>query len=354
MKKKHLLALLPLMMGLNGCSDPAQTAKSEVLIRPVKTYVVSDQQSVRTASFPGIIQSNNLSEISFVSGGRVTDFPVRAAMDVKAGDVIAGLDQRELNNRLSQALSQYEIAEDEYQRLSKLSETGAVSKSSLQAKRVERDVAKVQLDSANEAIEDSVLLAPFDGVIAQTFIDKDQVVSGGQTVAILIGRGDLEAAIDVPGKLLASLYQNSLTGDSSTSFVSLDSDPEMQFPATFKEATLVADPTTQTYGLTFSFRTPTDVLVLPGMNVTVDIDENNSRQNDILVPIDAVSSDVNGTFVWLIDESSMTVTKKQIEVAEEIGDFLPVISGLNMGDQIVNAGVSQLSEGVAVREWKQD
>lgn len=275
-------------------------------------------------------------------------------MFVEAGDVIAQLDQRELKNALSKAKSQYRIAADEYQRIAKLAKKGAVSKSSLQAKQTERDLARVQLDSAQQSLDDSTLYAPIDGIIAQTFIEKDQVISSGQTVAILIGEGELEASIDVPGKFLALLHRNStIEGQPLESWISLDSMPSQRFLAEFKEATLVADPTTQTYGLTFAFKATTDVLILPGMNVSVDITVTEKDAIDRLsIPIDAVGSDSEGTFVWLIDMASMTVTKQHITLKNQIGESITVLEGLNKGDTIVSAGVSQLSEGMIVREWK--
>ncbi|ANS85251.1 efflux RND transporter periplasmic adaptor subunit [Vibrio scophthalmi] len=351
--RAHLLLLATLGM-IQGCSEEPPIDSNVNSIRPVKLFNVTEQQANVTASFPGIIQSKNLKEISFTTTGRVTEFPIKEAMLVKAGDVIARLDQRELKNALSKAKSQYQIASDEYQRIAKLAKTGAVSKSSLQAKQTERDLARVQLDSAQQALNDSTLFAPIDGIIAQTFIEKDQVISSGQTVAILIGEGELEASIDVPGKFLALLHQNSMIeGQPSQSWISLDSLPSQRFPAEFKEATLVADPTTQTYGLTFAFKATTDILILPGMNVSVDITVTGNESIQYLsIPIDAVGSDSEGTFVWLVDTDSMMVSKQHVTLKEQIGESIAVLEGLSKGDTIVSAGVSQLSEGITVREWK--
>ena len=352
MIKAHLLLFASICF-IQGCSDELPQETGDSIVRPVKIFEVSEQQTDITASFPGIIESKNLKEVSFVTTGRVTAFPIKAAMLVKAGDVIAQLDQRELRNALSKAKSQYQIASDEYKRIAKLAKSGAVSKSSLQAKQTERDLANVQLDSAQQALNDSTLYAQFDGIIAQTFIDKDQVVSAGQTVAILIGEGNLEASIDVPGKFLSVLHRNSMDGEPLKSWISLDSQPEQRFSAEFKEATLVADPSTQTYGLTFAFKAPADVLILPGMNVSVDITVKGNESAELLsIPVDAIGSDSNGTFVWLINLQSMTVSKQHVTLNDQIGEQIGVIQGLNKGDTVISAGVSQLSEGMKVREWK--
>ncbi|MGF1689050.1 efflux RND transporter periplasmic adaptor subunit [Photobacterium japonica] len=350
---KIRLLLLTLLYFLQGCSEAPPTESNNAIVRPVKMFEVIQANTDVSASFPGIIRSKNLKEISFLATGRVTEFPVKEAMLVKAGDIIARLDQRELRNALSKAKSQYQVASDEYQRVAKLAKTGAVSKSALQGKKTERDLARVQLDSAEQALNDSTVIAPFDGVIAQTFIEKGQVIASGQTVAILIGEGSLEASIDVPGKFLSVLHRNSIDKKPSQSWVSLDAQPEERFPAEFKEATLVADPTTQTYGLTFAFKAPTDTLILPGMNASVDITIEGKTSTALLsVPIDSVGQDSDGTFVWLIDAATMTVAKQYVELSDQIGEHVAVMDGLNKGDVVVSAGVSQLFEGMEVREWK--
>ncbi|WP_353500307.1 efflux RND transporter periplasmic adaptor subunit [Vibrio chaetopteri] len=351
MHYKSIIAFT-LILFIQACSEEGVVQESSEIIRPVKTFSVTNKNTETISSFPGVIESRNLQEISFLGSGRVINFPITEAMAVKQGELLAELDQRDLNNKLSQAQAEYRVAEDEYQRLAKLSKTGAVSKSSLQVKRTERDVAKVQLDIAQEARNDAALVAPFDGVIAQTFIEKDQVVSGGQTIAILIGEGELEASIDVPDKFLASLHQSAKNDQSVRMWVSLSSNPDMHFPAEFKEATLVADPTTQTFGLTFAFEPLPEILVLPGMNVSVSIaKQENNDQNTFFVPLDSIGQDVNGEFVWLIEGDTNTVTKRVVEIGDSVGDNIAIVSGLNQGDTIVSAGVSQLLEGVKVRKW---
>lgn len=349
-------ALLSSVFLLMACSEAPTTQSMAEQRRPVKLFEVSEQASQITSSFPGLIENNNLTELSFVRGGRVVEFSMKEAQQFKQGDVIARLDQRELRQAVAKAESQYQVARDEYARMAKLAKSGAISKSSLQQKRTEKDLALVSLEGAKEALKDSVLTAPFDGVVAQTFIEQDQVVAGGEKIAILIGSGKLEASINVPAAFLANLYRNSHDGELLKSRIlthSTHTTLNQGIVAQFKEATLVADPLTQTYELTFEFEAPKEHLLLPGMSVLVElvVPELNAIKR-LSIPIDAIASDSEGTFVWRLQPDSMTVSKQRISLQEQLGETIEVLEGLSPGDKIVSAGIGQLAEGMNVREWE--
>ena len=58
-------------------------------------------------------------------------------------------------------------------------------------------------------------------------------------------------------------------------------------------------------------------------------------------------------FVWLVDDESMTVSKRPIEVGKVTGDRIVVTEGLEGGEAIAMTGVHLLTEGREVTEMKQ-
>ncbi|WP_170213761.1 efflux RND transporter periplasmic adaptor subunit [Vibrio tasmaniensis] len=346
------LVALAAVAGLSGCSDQ-DIQKEEQGIRPVKLISITVDESVNVAKFPAIINDNRLVELSFISGGKIMSLPVKNAQLVKEGDVIATLDQRDLKNILRKVQAQYKSAEIEYQRALKLSKNNAVSKSVLQERLTERDVMRSQLDSAKQAISDSVLKAPFNGVIAKKMVVNGQAVSGAQTIVKFIGGDTLEASIDIPANYLAKVYQNEDQQKTTETFITLDTAPGLSIPANYQEATLLADSATQTYAVTFEFSAPKNILVLPGMNATIEMRTSaNPSANNIVVPTSAIIREGEGVYVWVVTQDTMTVSKRKIEVADEVGETLTVTSGLQKGEVVVSAGAAYLHEGMEVREWK--
>jgi multidrug efflux pump subunit AcrA (membrane-fusion protein) len=71
----------------------------------------------------------------------------------------------------------------------------------------------------------------------------------------------------------------------------------------------------------------------------------------VSVPLSAINADGTGQYVWFVDPQTMKVAKRDVEVAEDVGEVVRVTRGLDPGDQIVGAGGAYLTEGVEVRPW---
>ena len=66
---------------------------------------------------------------------------------------------------------------------------------------------------------------------------------------------------------------------------------------------------------------------------------------------DGSISDGEARFVWIVDQDSMTVSKREVTVSDGIGETAIVTEGLEMGETIATAGASYLAEGMQVRPW---
>ena len=334
-----------------SCGGDDQQETREPVVRPVKMLTLSPASDLLTSSYPGVVSAGRFSELSFQVGGLIEEIAVVEAQEVTAGDLIARLDQREFDNKAVSARSQFENAEEEYQRAVRLSEQDAIARSVLEQRKSQRDVARAQLDTAEKALEDTVLRAPFKGVVARVPVRERENIAAGQLVAALIDTDALEITIDLPSRVIAE----SLEVEDRGSFVILEAAPETRITATFKEANLLGDSASQTYGVTFVFEPPDNLVILPGMNATVELssariaaaDEGHRKS----VPISAIGSDGASTYVWLVDPDTMTVSRRNVTVADGVGEYAVVTEGLAPGDTIATAGASFLAQGMQVRPW---
>ena len=341
---------------LSACDSLNSDAAPPPLPRPAKLVVVEGAYNDVSRSYPATIEAADRTELSFQVGGRIQELPVVEGDEVKAGTLIAQLDQRDYLNQVASAKAQFDNAEDEYRRSLRLSDTNVISPSEVELRKSQRDIAKAQLDMAEKALSDTTIRAPFDGQIASLNFRRLQSIKSGDTVATFISSRFLEALIHLPSSVIAGIPRDAgERRDDYPVYVSLETLPELRFEAMFKEAQAIADSNSQTYEVAFLFERPVDVLVLPGMNATVEIDRFPVRAgtsaSGISVPLTAIFSDGTRQFVWVYDEESRTVSRRAIEAAEGIGESLLVTSGLEAAETIVAAGTSYLSEGMQVRPW---
>lgn len=358
MKLNHAIlpALLLAATTLSACDSLHSEAAVAPLPRPVKLIVVEETAADRSRSYPAVIEAANLTPLSFQVGGLIQELPVKEGDEVAAGTLIAQLDQRDFRSQVVSSRAQFSNADEEYQRAVRLAEEDAIAQSVLEQRKSQRDIAQAQLDTAEKALSDTTIRAPFNGQIASLDVLRLQSVTPGATVATYISADDLEAVINIPSSVIAGIPRG--MEERRTQFpvhITLDAIPGKRFKAFYKEAKAIADSASQTYEVAFLFERPEDLLILPGMNATVEITDfpfaGFGDKDGVSVPLTAISSNGEEQFVWVYDAESMTVSQRRIETAAGVGETLVVISGLEAGETIVAAGTSYLSEGMNVRPW---
>ena len=340
------------LMALAGCSggtDP--NSDQPPAPRPAKLVEVEAATNQRDLSFPAVIRAAQSAELTFQVAGEIREINVLEGDEVPAGTVVAKLDQRDALNLLAQAKAEYDNATTEYERAERLAAQDAISRSVLESRRTQRDVADAAYRSAQKSVSDTVLKAPFDGFISTVSGRQFQNVQAKESIAVLQS-AEVEAVINIPGTIIARIPQLEPVGVR----VKLDAAPDAEIVAQFKEASGEADPSTQTYEISFSFIPPEELFILPGMTATVESSFLFNGADDIVaegiaVPLSAILAEGEETFVWVVDETTMKISKHSVSLQSDAGDFVTVTEGLSGGETIVAAGVSFFHDGMTVRRW---
>ena len=158
--------------------------------------------------------------------------------------------------------------------------------------------------------------------------------------------GTLDLKFHVPGPDVVKLGQ----GKNRTIQARLDDVPGQTFDAALVEFSTVADPATQTYAGRVTIKYPEDVTVLAGMMGTVFATARKEGAKTNWVPVTAVTSEADGSaFVWIVTKPDNRLKKRPVKTGEAAGANIAVLTGLEAGDTIVIAGLSQLRPDMVVR-----
>jgi len=106
-------------------------------------------------------------EIAPVVGGTVTSIPVTLNTTVTAGTVLLEIDKTLYKASLDEAKASLKLAEITYDRKQTVfkKNKGAVSKQSVDESKAEFEIAKARLDRAQYEYDNTVLMAPSDGIV---------------------------------------------------------------------------------------------------------------------------------------------------------------------------------------------
>ena len=243
------------------------------------------------------------------------------------------------------ARTSYEVARAAYQSASQELSAGRSGSRPEDIAAMEFTVQGIQakVRTAENALADTRLVAPFGGVVIDRYVDNNQSVQRDQYIVSLQDIDALEVTISVPETLIMHASKGSAEGIEAR-FASL---PEDRFPLVYKEASAEADPQTQTYPVTFSLAKPEGLTVLPGMTVDVIVPRFAAEEGaETELPASAVmAGEGAGHFVWRVEgNDELKVRKIPVEVTGFRGE-MALVKGAAPGDRIVTAGVSLLLEG---------
>jgi len=364
---KYFITFFVLFLALfsfMGCQE--EVAQKEV-IRPVRAIQVSDPSDFAKRWFPGQAKATQEVDLAFRVSGPLITFPVDVGDEVRKGQELARIDPRdfevELRNaegQLAKAKSELGRAESDYERLVRIrkQDKGAVSQS-----RVDRDRQKVEsakadigsftaaVDSAEDKLRYTYLKAPFDGIVTSTYVENFENVRPRQPIVRLIDHSQIEMIVNIPENLI---YQaDYLKAAGKAMGVRFDPFPDRKIEAEIKEIGKEASKTTRTYPITLIMDQPEDIKILPGMAgkaTRVAAAPEKESPAGIVIPETALFSpdDTNNSFVWVIDEASKTVSKREVKTGELLDTGISIEDGLKPGEWIATAGVHYLKDGQQV------
>lgn len=246
--------------------------------------------------------------------------------------------------------TQYQIAQEELQAAQQMVEKGLVARQEdLLAKEAQIRGLEGRVVEANIQVNDCTLTAPFDGVIAQRFVEQGQNVRAKEPIVRFQDAEEIEIAVDVPEAVMATDIRRA---DILQLFAEISGLPGMTFPVAIREIAQVADPTVQTFNVRVAMPAPKDVRVLPGMTATVTVDYRRASilGDRILLPVSAVFQKPNGKQVVWVVGADEKVKARPVKVGTVQGGEIQVTEGLEPGDRIAVAGASFLREGMKVRD----
>ena len=248
-----------------------------------------------------------------------------------------------------QRLAAREVAEAEVRRAEEglnIAQTGARAED-IQAMEAQIRAMQAQLDQAGDQLKDTSLQAPYDGIVAERYVENFEYVQAQQSILSLQDISIVEVVAQIPEGLVARAKQEVLP-EFTVHFESL---PGQEFDAEPTEVAAEADPVTRTYAVTFQTPQPEAGMILAGMTAEVLLKGRSEGKSVFNVPVSAVFTDEMGQqSVWIVEEQSMTVGKAQVEVGALVGESVALLSGVSPGQSIVTAGASFLAEGQKVRE----
>lgn len=349
------IAALCSFVVLSACSK-VEPETSQQLVRPVKLHQVGVESAAAVRQFPAVVAPTERASLTFRVSGKLVQLIARPGQAVQKAELLARLDDTDFKLKLDQARAKFELAQTQFTRAEQLIAQKLVSQAVFDEAKAQLQVAQADLSTAETALSYTRLEAPFAGNISRLLVENHENVAAQQAIMELQVRDQVDVVIQVPEDVISNVRKDF---DYQPEVV-FDSHPQYRYRARIREWDTQADPATNSFKVVFTMPTPGEFNVLSGMtaNVVAEIRKISTAYVDALfIPASAifmpsdVKLDTQQSYVWVFDEASGTVSKRLVQISSLTSAGAAVLSGLNVGEHIVSAGVQQLTEGQQVRPW---
>ena len=201
--------------------------------------------------------------------------------------------------------------------------------------------ASAGLENARNTLNDTKIIAPYDGYIDKKIVEVGTVVPEGGPVISFISSEITDISVNASSKDIEYIKN-------ANDIIFKDNSSEKTYPLKVKSIAQNPDTINLTYPVTFTFSNLNEgEKFLSGQTGTVTVNVKNNGNQEILIPLNAVFED-NGSNVYLFKNGIAVKTPIEIGELKET-DKISVVKGLKSGDKVIVAGVSKLADGEKVK-----
>jgi membrane fusion protein (multidrug efflux system) len=359
--RNYIVLVILSMVLVSGCSKQAAPAPQAV---EVKVMQVVQKDTPITYEFVGTIEAKNEVQIRAKVSGNIVAKMVTGGAEVSEGQPLFRIDSRQYNSALltnqaqaAQSEALLAKARKDVGRYNQLASQGAIAQQTLDnavaeeqqnAAAANANWAKVQ--QAQEDIEDTTILSPFNGRIDIKDLSVGSFVQAGSTIMATISSVD---PVMVKFSMSENEYLQFAKNNKGTSAADWGRNLKLilsdgsTYPITGQIEQVDKGLTTGTGTLSFkaSFANPNKLLV-PGMFARVAV-QSEVRPGAFLIPQRAVQQMLDKTLITVVGEGDKTETRS-VKMGTKIGNMWVVDEGVTANDRIVVEGFLKTPPGTPV------
>src|SRR6185503_9066115 len=307
--------------------------------------------------------------------GKIAEVYIEEGLHVKAGQELARLDSSIVSRGLAvaqaeasatrSALDETRVrireAQLDYDRAANLTKSEVGSRADLDRARAQLDATRARLTAQSDQVasaqrqvelqrqnvEDTIIRAPFDGVVVSKDAQPGEMISpvsagGGFTrtgICTIVDMGSLEIEVDVN-----EAYINRVRPNQQVEAV-LDAYPDWRIPAHVITAVPTADRQKATVKVRIAFDQK-DTRILPDMGVKVSFITNEpvaATASIVEIPKSAVRREGEQDIVFVVKENK--AERRAVKVLTAEGDKARLASGVVEGENVVVEGPADLKDG---------
>ena len=363
----------------NVPAAPVAVAASAAVEQPITRFIratgslTAEEQADVAAEIAGRIVATPVERGSSVSDGTVLVriSPTEADAQVKEAEANAAQIEARLGMtpgttfdvsrvpEVQNAKASFDLAQNEFNRIKSLLDQRVVSQSEFEQRRTQMDAsrqmyeaarngasqqyqalqgARARVALAQKSLSDTVVRAPFAGLVGERLVSIGDYVTKGMKVATVVRVNPLRVQLTIPEQFIAGVKVGAPVA------FQVDAYPGREFTGTVRYVSPGLE--TNRRALTIEAVVPNQSGDLkPGLFATARIDQP-EKSPAVMVPTDAVLTQGGTSRVYVVNGDH--VEERIVTLGQPTDALVEIATGLKAGERVATKNVAQLFDGAKV------
>src|SRR5262245_340334 len=377
-----------LVVSVCNAADPRAQAKTEPTVSqpiPIVAVEAIEQPIARFVRATGSLTAQEQAEVAAEIGGRVVATPVERGTAVGPDSVLVKISATESDAQVAEAeanaaqlearlgltpsstfdvnkvpevqnmRASYELAQSEFNRIQSLLDQRVVSRSEFDQRRTQMEASRQQFEAAKnmaaqqyqqlqaararvvlaqKALADTVVRAPFAGLVAERRVSVGDYVTKGTKVAVVVRINPLRVLLTVPERFVSAV-----TEGAAVSF-EVDAFPDRRFEGKVRYVSPALEANQRALTIEAVVANPHNELK-PGLFATARI-EQREQTPGVVVPSSAIQTVAGTSRVFVVVGDH--VEERIVTVGQTLDTQVEITNGLKQGERVATKNVGQLTD----------
>ncbi|HKB87110.1 MAG TPA: efflux RND transporter periplasmic adaptor subunit [Ignavibacteriaceae bacterium] len=350
-----------------GYSIAGSLFNSAIEVKLTSAVIQSPSQTSTSLTASGYVVAQRKASVASKGTGRLEFLGAVEGDRVKKDQVLGRLEDNDIRAQLEEAKANLKLAEadlndakNNYNRQTALLKSGATTQMEVDAAEAQYnrvlasiEVAKANLNSAQVALENTLIRAPFDGTVLTKNAEVGEIVAplGASSTSrgAIVTMADMKS-LQVEADVSESYIERIKTGQGCE--IILDAYPQVSYEGFVDKIVPTADRSKATVLVKVGFKNY-DSKVLPEMSAKVlflSRESTNEEKNEppvLVVPVKSVVTRDGHDVVFMVKDD------KAVEVpvvkGRDLDSYIEIKSGLTEGDKVIDGVSEEIKDGTKIK-----
>ena len=310
----------------------------------ISTFLAKQEVFNHYVELQGNVTTKNLLTITPEMSGILKTVTVKEGQRVSKGQTLAILDDGGIGQELAQLQIQADLAKTTFERQERLWEQKIGSEMDFLQAKSNYNAQSKAINQLQQQLAKTVVKAPFSGVIDDVITEPGNVTAAGQTpLFLLVNLNRMYIETDVPESHISNIKKNKAV---------LVDIPVLNKEISTKVAQVGSyiNPANRTFKIEVNVPNP-DKTIKPNLTAKLKINDYTS-ENAVLIPQSIISENAKGQqYIYVLknkENNHGEATRVIIKTGKTQDDLIEVLSGIEVGEEIIQEGARTVKNGKTV------